>query len=428
MDPANPQMEVSVIASDDHGLSSLRLVATVAKGSGEGVKFRDVEFPLAPPGDAMPGEWRRTLDATELGLEPGDELYFHAIATDNRAPEPQSTRTETRFAVLPGEDARVTDPGVAVAGVNLVPEYFRSQRQLIIDTERLIAEQPVLSADTFLEHADAIGIDQKLLRLRYGQFLGEEFEPEPDGGPAGDEHEHADEDGGTALVESSRASALRPEAVDSIQAQFMHNHDKPEAATFFAESVKTSLRQVLAAMWEAEGFLRTGRPADALPAENRALEMLKVLQQADRVYVKRMGFDPPVIRIEERRLKGELDAIPATATSLLTTGEPDPAVTAIREVLGQLTGIGGLPESVERDAEVSSRLGKAARNEPERYLAALEAWHTPFRNRSAADTAVVKRALLSLLPEPVARPNRGSETAPAVAAAYTDAVNPQREP
>jgi hypothetical protein len=35
---------------------------------------------------------------------------------------------------LKGPEQTVSTPGAGVAGVNLVPEYFRSQRQIIIDT------------------------------------------------------------------------------------------------------------------------------------------------------------------------------------------------------------------------------------------------------------------------------------------------------
>ncbi|MEZ5520658.1 MAG: hypothetical protein R3F08_04170 [Dokdonella sp.] len=58
----------------------------------------------------------------------------------------------------------------------VLPAYFRSQRQIIIDTETLIGERTSLAADTFTVEIDSIGVDQKILRLRYGQFLGEEFE------------------------------------------------------------------------------------------------------------------------------------------------------------------------------------------------------------------------------------------------------------
>src|SRR5690606_781903 len=56
------------------------------------------------------------------------------------------------------------------------PAYFRSQRQIIIDAEALLEEKPRLASEEFERRSDLIGVDQRLLRLRYGQFLGEESE------------------------------------------------------------------------------------------------------------------------------------------------------------------------------------------------------------------------------------------------------------
>ena len=49
-------------------------------------------------------------------------------------------------------------------------------------------------------------------------------------------------------------------------------------------------------------------PELALPFEYEAYKYLKLARQADRIYVKRLGFEPPPVT-EERRLTGELDEI-----------------------------------------------------------------------------------------------------------------------
>ena len=69
------------------------------------------------------------------------------------------------------------DSGAEATGVEgmvkrTLPAYFRSQRQIIIDAEALLKQRNALDADTFVKRADAIGVDQRILRLRYGQFLG----------------------------------------------------------------------------------------------------------------------------------------------------------------------------------------------------------------------------------------------------------------
>jgi hypothetical protein len=273
---------VKLGAVDDHGNAGAHLIMTVARGSGEGVKFREQEIALERTTGTAAGAdvFGCILDLTTLGLEPGDELYFHAVATDRRMPAPNRARSETRFVVLGGPATELSAPGVALAGINRLPQYFRSQRQLIIDTERLLSDRATLPEETFRERSEDIGVDQKLLRLRYGQFLGEEFEPASSGAPK--------EAQGMAMAGAlrgqsrealSRAAAVeraveaqhahpaapdregRPLTIEEIMAPFTHVHDSAEAATLFDAHVKTALRAVLAAMWEAEGFLRTGRPA-----------------------------------------------------------------------------------------------------------------------------------------------------------------------
>jgi hypothetical protein len=79
---------VDVMASDDYGITDAHLVATVAKGTGEAVKFREqkIAFDTDAPGDNGSRRFIKTLDLLALGLEPGDELYFHveAAITANR--------------------------------------------------------------------------------------------------------------------------------------------------------------------------------------------------------------------------------------------------------------------------------------------------------------------------------------------------------
>src|ERR1700759_5522833 len=69
---------------------------------------------------------------------------------------------------------------------NIKPEFFRSERQIIIETEQLLKEKDTIAVQAFKDKSNDLGIDQKLLRLRYGKFLGEEAEEGDRGGAAGD--------------------------------------------------------------------------------------------------------------------------------------------------------------------------------------------------------------------------------------------------
>lgn len=284
------------IISDDYGLTRADLVATVARGAGEAVTFREMVLPLRYTRvSATAYTVRHTLDLNQLKLTYGDELYFYLRARDNHR---QETRTEAFLVQL--EDTTVVAAATALTnGINPVPAYFRSQRQLIIDTEKLIREQPTLAAAAFQERAQDLGVDQKILRLRYGKFLGEEFEGTIGPNPAGEAHDHESE----ATAEPAAANH------DDLLNPYIHRHDPAEEVTFFEPAVKAQLKGALAQMWEAELRLRTHRPRQALPYEYRALRLLKAVQQKSRAYVQKTGFDLPPIPEKEKRLTGDLAGV-----------------------------------------------------------------------------------------------------------------------
>ena len=245
----NPVLEplpIEVRVADDHAVAEVRLVLTLVKGSGEGLRFRDQSEIL--PGRALDGSsnltYGRSLDLTALGLEPGDELYLHAVALDTRRPTPNESRSETRSVILAGPSATAGEPAVVLSGLRRIPLYFRSQRQLILDTEQLLAERSALSEAQFRARSENIGIDQKLLRLRYGQFLGEEFEPASAGAPreavamewaatlrnpSGQDANRAAAIGraieATHAHEPDPAPTLRPVTAQEMLAPITHNHE-----------------------------------------------------------------------------------------------------------------------------------------------------------------------------------------------------------
>ncbi|MEZ4904628.1 MAG: hypothetical protein R2822_24210 [Spirosomataceae bacterium] len=50
---------------------------------------------------------------------------------------------------------------MATMAMNILPEYFRSQRQIIIDTEKLLAKQKKMRCQEFNSTSNEIGFDQK---------------------------------------------------------------------------------------------------------------------------------------------------------------------------------------------------------------------------------------------------------------------------
>ena len=215
---------------------------------------------------------------------------------------------------------------LATMAVDIMPEYFRSQRQIIIDTKKLIAKKKKISPTEFKSASNDLGFDQKVLRLRYGQYLGEEFESDiggaalPDDGDILASFEHksdaSEEDGFRQQKkrkeddghhhEEAHASGEEKDPLVAILEQFGHSHDDEETATFYEESTKNMLKMALEQMWQSELHLRMYEPEKAIPFETKALEYLKTAQQKVRAYVKKSGFDPPPIKEKEKRLTGEL--------------------------------------------------------------------------------------------------------------------------
>jgi hypothetical protein len=325
----DPQsVRVKAKMTDDFEVNEAYIVATVARGSGENVKFREVRFPLSP-NHFRHAQLDKTIDLKALNFTPGDELYYYWAAIDNKKPEPNFTKSDTYFIVYK-DTANNGASELATMALDIMPEYFRSQRQIIIDTKKLIANKKKLTKEVFNSTSNEIGFDQKVLRLRYGQYLGEEFESNMGGAAIPDEDEGnilasfehksdaSEEDGFRQQKkikkeekheDSHGHGGEEQDAMLAILEQFTHGHDDEETSTFYEESTKNMLRVALEQMWQSELHLRMYEPEKAIPYETKALEYLKNAQNKVRAFVKKSGFDPPPIKEKEKRLSGKLDDI-----------------------------------------------------------------------------------------------------------------------
>ena len=216
--------------SDDYGIASAEIIATVSKGSGESVKFREEKLKF----DEKVTVGKQQLDLTKrinlnaLKMEPGDELYFYVEVADEKRPIPNITRSETYFAVI--KDTLTNQFSVeGTMGADLMPDYFRSQRQLIIDTEKLIADKSTLNEQEFKTKSNDLGFDQKALRLKYGQFMGDE---EDSGIAAGVDREDMEasenEDDPTKAYRHDHDDANEHNIVDTEHHDHDTNHEEGE--------------------------------------------------------------------------------------------------------------------------------------------------------------------------------------------------------
>jgi hypothetical protein len=407
---------------DDYGISDASIMATVSSGKGEAVKFKEQEIRWSRTftGDQPMYSLSKTLDLTALGLKPGDELYFYCRAKDNKG---QETRTDMYIISLTDTAQLMSLEGMTMA-TDVKPEYFRSERQIIIEAEQLLKEKDTIALTSFQSRSNDLGIDQKLLRLRYGKFLGEEAEEgQPGGGPS-------DTTDFGAFGDATK-----------ILDVFTDKHDNAEDATFFEPAVKQQLKATLNEMWKAELQLRTFRPKEALPYAYKALRLLKDLQQQSRSYVAKTGVRVTPLNPAKRET-GDLAGIDAPVQKAMTAGGmmaggtaaggmPETAV--LRIVLGVLEAVRTDRVAVGDPARVlleqaARRLGREAAARPGEYLDAYQALRRMvgeerdgqqragdgaagmLRAGAEQDIAAIERAIRRLLPdaEPVPAVVRGN--------------------
>lgn len=420
--------------SDDFGIADVAIIATVSKGTGESVKFReerltfDTPFPEASKSAIL----QKKMDLRKLRMEPGDELYFYVEVKDNKEPRPNITRTETYFSVI--KDT-VTDAFAVegTMGADLMPDYFRSQRQLIIDTEQLIAEKPSLKKTDFNFRSNELGFDQKALRLKYGKFMGDENEaptapkqigeatiPEDmldeyshkhDGSnehnlvaDADHNHDHDHDHGAEKKVGGESEE-------DPLEA-YVHNHGDPEASTLFAKSLKSMLKEAMAEMWDAELYLRLYEPEKSLPYQYKALKLIQEIKNSARIYVHRIGFDPPPIK-EDKRLSGELKDVKGFSKSeKLERAESYPNIKSGLEVLaGILSKNGRISQENKAILKAAGdELAILAIAEPSRYLHTLQGlkWLSEAEDMDMERVNLVYAGLLGALPNQKSVPSASS--------------------
>ncbi|MCA6078790.1 hypothetical protein [Fulvivirga sedimenti] len=395
--------------SDDYAIADAAVQATVSQGSGESVKFRELRFPLEgfTPGSKN-SKARGAFNLDAMGLEPGDELYFFIEAADNRSPAPNITRSSTFFVQI--RDTTTYEFSLeGDLGVDIMPEYFRSQRQIIIDTEKLLSERTAITQQTFNATSNELGFDQKALRLRYGQFLGEEDESgivvSEEAREATTEsytHDHDNEDSGG----DDHSEGEDHDILD----EYLHDHGDPEGATFFRVSLRAKLKQAMAEMWDSELYLRLYQPDKSLPYQYRALELIREIKNDSRIYVHRIGFEPPPIKAENR-LTGKLDEVRPEIRQEINIGND--------ALSGIFNGLARLESEINEESRSSAEtlrflydeLSQLAIDQPEKFLAPLQKTDSLIRINGGQkrDLIVLRNDILKALPDqltPVVSPER----------------------
>ena len=378
--------------SDDHGVAAnAQLRITLAQGEGENITFREQTLNVRGSGSATLKRFSPQVDLAALGFAVGDDLIAQLSVSDNRAPNPQVVRSPSLILRWPS-DLGNESTGLDGLVKKVLPAYFRSQRQIIIDAEALLKEKKKLAADTFVERSDAIGVDQRILRLRYGQFLGEESEGQAKLMPTNDAEENDDDhtdhaEGEQTKPDDAQASALPADdhehADDDAKAAFGneanvleeygHTHDHAEAATLLDPETRATLKQALDQMWQSELHLRQGDPKQALPYAYKALGFIKQVQQATRIYLARVGPELPPID-ETRRLSGDRAGLVRRELALASLDDNDVVPATMWRALEEAPGAA----SVEWEPQLQAlerwlRSNESRVRDPLSFVAAIDA-------------------------------------------------------
>jgi hypothetical protein len=394
-----PQVTLNTTITDDYGIADAIIFATVAKGSGEAVKFKEQKLSFTTSFGAQQKHYdlQKLINLPSLNMEPGDELYFYIQATDNHK---QQSRTDV-YIVSIQDTAQLLSMDGILGTANVKPEFFRSERQIIMDSESLLKEKDTISLKSFNERSNELGMDQKLLRLRYGKFLGDEAEDniaDPKG----------DKDGLSDPKDFSNAGKILDAYTDK--------HDNAEDAQFFDPTVKAQLKATLTEMWKAELQLRLYKPLDALPFEYKALRLLKDLQQKSRAYVAKTAFNPTPLKME-KRLTGDLSKItdPANHQTISKGEDRYEALKKSGAILEQFKNAKALNSNDYHTLQTANLLlREKASQQPGVYLAAVNAMTSVLngdKRNTSGNVAVIENAIRKLLPVAQQLPQNGNSAA-----------------
>jgi len=384
------QIPILASAEDDHGLLQCIFHGTLAQGNGEAVKFKTFQENVLLKEQASASYSRndslrhyqieKLLDLRKYGTKPGDEFYYYITVFDNHH---QEGKSETNSIQIQDTTGLLSLEGLT-SGPGLKPEFFRSERQIILDSEHLIGEKSHLTKTGFQDQSNNLAMDQKILRMRYSKFLGGE------------------EEGEKNLNQSS--SDIRDFSnADKILEAYTDKHDQEEDPGYLDGNQKNQLKAIIQEMWSAETKLRMASPENALPYEYKALVLLKDLQQKSRAFVGKTSLQPNRFPME-KRLSGDLHSVanPVWPFNNLEAKDPREPWYAAWSIINQFDKRRNL---TDQEKYVLRKTQKELQNllarEPRTYLRSLQTLNVilnPGQVVSEKDIESLKNTLYGLLP------------------------------
>jgi hypothetical protein len=333
-------------ASDDYGVSArAELRVTLAMGEGENVTFTERTIRITGSGPARKRRFAPVLAFSAYGFQPGGDMVAQVVVRDTRPGNPHVVRGPSVILRWPSAMEAQSTGLEGMVSLTL-PAYLRSQRQIIIDAQALLQDRRRIGTERFRERSTRLGGDQQALRLRYNAFLGGESEGRGMTMPTSD-REQQDDDHGGAEHEHEETQAEgddhdhgggppRPAqtfgSLNSVLADYGHEHADAQSSALDPETAM-KLRKAVSAMWESEVQLRQGQPAQALPHAEDALRWIKDVQQATRIYLRKLGPELPPID-PSRRMTGEREGIAGRTLAVRPVERGDGPAAAAWRALG----------------------------------------------------------------------------------------------
>jgi hypothetical protein len=358
-------------ARDDLGLASVMLKYVMSHGEGDAAKSLSGEARPASAERVNEREWRGAcaLDLKRLGMQPGDTIVFWIEARDrNPAADSAGRSASLSIAIMVPEPVKLNLSDLRPGEIG---RFLLSQRQIIINTEKLHAERARLSHDQLVRRANVIAADQREFKNSFNDFIeikGSGTHAEPD------HHEGA----GAQVGPQAEASGNQVENIErqvreaEDERMKAHDHGVAEPPVNAPVSVR-ELVQAIRAMWDAEGALVNADTAAALVHERAALAHLKRAQAAVR-------YVPPVVARTapvdlKRRYAGELAEIKTRLERLARTGNGAKDLVPVREALADVYAAlrelhAALDAPADASREAFARAGARARRAADRLAPA----------------------------------------------------------
>jgi len=192
--------------------------------------------------------------------------------------------------------------------------------------------------------------------------------------------------------------------------ELSHNHDDAEVNTFLEISSKGKLKAALSEMWDAELHLRLYDPATSLPYQYKSLGLLQEVKNHARIYVHRIGYEPPAIKEGELRLQGDLDEIANPATDVQV--DQDQAYIIVKQLIAAL-GTDNQELIIDQLDSTIPTLARLVINRPD-MLSVLSEANRMQRDPTTITSSTInslRSSLLKLLPEEAQSVARSSQYA-----------------